>query len=549
MKELLLKRKKAFILYLIACFLPVVNQLMGSLGFALLLGTVQLQSMSAFYKAVLAAVLIVVVSSLLQLLSRFMRIRFMRDTLLDIRIQAFEKILSESYTNFSKKSKEVYVSNLINDINIFEQHFFHRLLNVIFRGGVYAFSIIILLFMDWVFALSIFAISLVVFFITKKFEKKTVALQSDVSTLNEGFMVKTGNTFNGLEILKLNNVEEKFLSQTMEAIEKVEKKRFHYTVFTEGQRSITNVLGFGIFIGMLMYLMGQGFSGVSITKITFMLQLGNGCVWPIGQVMPMFNELKASMKIYEKITKHDDDVTRTSDGDIPFKFESSIDVHDLTFRYDDKIVINHATFSLEKGKKYLLKGASGSGKSTLIKLLSKIYEAYDGEITIDGLNYHDLSSGTFNDNVSYIYQDVFLFEDSLRNNITLFKDIDELSVMEAIRKAGLDDLISERAEGLNMLVEENGKNLSGGQRQRISIARSIIKKSEILFADEATSSLNEALGRAVEETILSLESTVVSISHRYYEGVTDRYDYVLEIKNGQLMEYPSDVYFREVVAV
>lgn len=549
MKELLLKRKKAFILYLIACFLPVVNQLMGSLGFALLLGTVQLQSMSAFYKAVLAAVLIVVVSSLLQLLSRFMRIRFMRDTLLDIRIQAFEKILSESYTNFSKKSKEVYVSNLINDINIFEQHFFHRLLNVIFRGGVYAFSIIILLFMDWVFALSIFAISLVVFFITKKFEKKTVALQSDVSTLNEGFMVKTGNTFNGLEILKLNNVEEKFLSQTMEAIEKVEKKRFHYTVFTEGQRSITNVLGFGIFIGMLMYLMGQGFSGVSITKITFMLQLGNGCVWPIGQVMPMFNELKASMKIYEKITKHDDDVTRTSDGDIPFKFESSIDVHDLTFRYDDKIVINHATFSLEKGKKYLLKGASGSGKSTLIKLLSKIYEAYDGEITIDGLNYHDLSSGTFNDNVSYIYQDVFLFEDSLRNNITLFKDIDELSVMEAVRKAGLDDLISERSEGLNMLVEENGKNLSGGQRQRISIARSILKKSEILFADEATSSLNEALGRAVEETILSLESTVVSISHRYYEGVTDRYDYVLEIKNGQLMEYPSDVYFREVVAV
>lgn len=549
MKELLLKRKKAFILYLIACFLPVVNQLMGSLGFALLLGTVQLSSMSAFYKAVLAAVLIVVVSSLLQLLSRFMRIRFMRDTLLDIRIQAFEKILSESYTNFSKKSKEVYVSNLINDINIFEQHFFHRLLNVIFRGGVYAFSIIILLFMDWIFALSIFVISFVVFLITKKFEKKTVALQSDVSTLNEGFMVKTGNTFNGLEILKLNNVEEKFLNQTMEAIEKVERKRFHYTVFTEGQRSITNVLGFGIFIGMLMYLMGQGFSGVSITKITFMLQLGNGCVWPIGQVMPMFNELKASMKIYEKITKLDDDAGRTNGGEIPFKFESAIDVHDLTFRYDDKIVINHATFKLEKGKKYLLKGASGSGKSTLIKLLSKIYETYDGEITIDGLNYHDLSSDTFNDNVSYIYQDVFLFEDTLRNNITLFKDINEHRVMEAVRKAGLEDLIFEREEGLDLLVEENGKNLSGGQRQRISIARSILKKSEILFADEATSSLNEALGRAVEETILSLESTVVSISHRYYEGVTDRYDYVLEIKNGQLMEYPSDVYFREVVAV
>lgn len=225
MKDLLLKRKRAFILYLIACFLPVVNQLMGSLGFALMLGTVQLGSMNAFYKAVLAAVLIVIVSSLLQLLSRFMRIRFMRDTLLDIRIQAFEKILGDSYTHFSKKSKEVYVSNLINDINIFEQHFFHRLLNVIFRGGVYAFSILILLFMDWKFAIGIFVLSFVVFLITKTFESKTVSLQSEVSSLNEGFMVKTGNTFNGLEILKLNNVEEKFLSQTMDAIEKVEKKK------------------------------------------------------------------------------------------------------------------------------------------------------------------------------------------------------------------------------------------------------------------------------------------------------------------------------------
>lgn len=300
---------------------------------------------------------------------------------------------------------------------------------------------------------------------------------------------------------------------------------------------------------MLMYLMRQGFDGVSITKITFMLQLGNGCVWPIGQVMPMFNELKASLKIYEKITKSENDSERTMSKDLPFAFQSMINVEGLTFRYEDKIVINNASFKLEKGKKYLLKGASGSGKSTLIKLLSKIFEAYEGEIEIDGVNYHDVSSNDFNNNISYIYQDVFLFEDTLRNNVTLFKDVDEWKVMEALKKAGLDELVAQRGDGLDMMIEENGKNLSGGQRQRISIARSILKQSEILFADEATSSLNEELGKSVEDTILSLESTVVSISHRYYEGVTDRYDYVLEIKNGQLMEYPSEVYFKEMVAV
>lgn len=549
MKELLMKRKNAFILYVLACFLPVVNQLMGNFGFAYLLGTIEKASMDAFYIAIAVTMGIVVLSGLFQLISRFMRIRFMRDTLLDIRIKAFEKILNYSYAHFSKKSKEVYISNLINDINIFEQNFFHRLLNVIFRGGVYVISLIILLFMDWKFAIGIFVVSFIVFWITRRFEAKTVAMQEDVSTLNEAFTVKASNTFNGLEILKLNNIEDKFLKQTIRTIDQVEKKRFHFTVFTEGQRSITNILGYIIFIGMLMYLMFQGFSGVSIAKITFMLQLGNGCVWPIGQVLPMFNELKASVKIYEKITVSDEVDETERAPKVPFKFEESIEINDLNFYYEDKRILKDANFSLQKGKKYLLKGASGAGKSTLIKLLSKIYEDYEGAIKVDGTDYHHIAAEDFNNNVSYIYQDVFLFEDTLRNNITLYKEVPDDVLMAAIERAGLSDLLETKREGLELMLLENGKNLSGGQRQRISIARSIIKKSDILFADEATSSLNDQLGKAVEETILALDSTVVSISHRYYEGITDRYDYVLEIKNGTLHEYPSDVYFREVVAI
>ena len=549
MKELLMKRKKAFILYVLACFLPVVNQLMGNFGFAYLLGTIEKASMDAFYIAIAVTMGIVVLSGFFQLISRFMRIRFMRDTLLEIRIKAFEKILNYSYAHFSKKSKEVYISNLINDINIFEQNFFHRLLNVIFRGGVYVISLIILLFMDWKFALGIFVVSFIVFWITRRFEAKTVAMQEDVSTLNEAFTVKASNTFNGLEILKLNNIEDKFLKQTIRTIDQVEKKRFHFTVFTEGQRSITNILGYIIFIGMLMYLMFQGFSGVSIAKITFMLQLGNGCVWPIGQVLPMFNELKASVKIYEKITVSDEVEETERAPKVPFKFEESIEINDLNFYYEDKCILKDAKFSLQKGKKYLLKGASGAGKSTLIKLLSKIYEDYEGAIKVDGTDYHHITAEDFNNNVSYIYQDVFLFEDTLKNNITLYKEVPDDVLMAAIERAGLRDLLETKHEGLELMLLENGKNLSGGQRQRISIARSIIKQSDILFADEATSSLNDQLGRAVEETILALDSTVVSISHRYYEGITDRYDYVLEIKNGTLHEYPSDVYFREVVAI
>jgi len=122
--------------------------------------------------------------------------------------------------------------------------------------------------------------------------------------------------------------------------------------------------------------------------------------------------------------------------------------------------------------------------------------------------------------------------------------------LNACEGAGLMDLIEEKENGLNEMLLENGKNLSGGQRQRISIARALVKDVDLLFIDEATSSLNEELGRLIENTILSLDSTVVAISHRYYEGITEKYDYVLEIKDGLVNKYTSQDYFeREVLAI
>lgn len=549
MKSLLLKRKRAFIIYIIACFFPVIGQLAGNFGFAKLIGVVEAKSFHEFYISLGIMLIIVVSTSLLQLASRFLRIRFMRDTLLDIRKQAFDKIMSFSYAHFSKKSKEVYISNLVNDINNFEQIFFHRLLNVIFYTGVYSVSLIILGFYDLKFAIAIFVVSLVVFFITKSFEGKTVKIQEEVSENNEAFTLKASNTFNGLEILKLNNMDDQFLGQTIDAINKVETKRFHFTLFTEAQRGLTNILRYVIFVGILMYLIMQAFNDVSLTRITFMIQLANGCVWPIGQVMPMFNELKASLKIYEKITVSDERADENHSGAVPFAFENQIVAENLTFSYEDHRILNSANFSLKKGQKYLLKGASGAGKSTLIKLISKVYEGYEGKITMDGYDFHSLSTEDFNQNVSFIYQDVFLFEDTLRNNITLYKEYSEAAVEEAIIKSGLKELVDSLEMGLDYKIQENGKNLSGGQRQRISIARAIIKKSQILFADEATSSLNEELGRAIEDTLLTLDATVIAISHRFYEGITEKYDAVLELKSGLLQEYPSEVYFKEVVTI
>lgn len=541
-----MKRKGRFTLYLLACFIPVIDQVLINFSISLLIGSVEKGDIDYFIKVLLFSISITVLGAIMYVVSRFMRISYMRDTLLDVRLKAFEKILKSSYKNFSKKSKDIYISNLINDINIFEKNFFLKLINFIYCGGAYTVSLIILLVFDYKFAAGIFAISIILFLISRSFEDKTAKLQDEVSEYNENFVIDVSNTLNGLEILKLNNIEDEFLSKSLKSILKLEGKKFSYSVFTDAQQRFSRFSGYIIFVGTLVYLLTLISKGASLTRIAFMLQLANGCIWQISAVLPLLNELKSSYKIYNKITINDEENDIKTNKEVEFSFESEIRVNDLYFDYDGKEIFKGASFNIEKGKKYLLKGPSGSGKSTLIKLLSMIYDDYKGEILVDSIDYKNIKETSLNDHVSFIYQDVFLFEDTIFNNIALFKPFSENEVLEAAKRAGLDDVLATKENGVYEMLMENGKNLSGGQRQRISIARAIVKNSSILFVDEGTSSLDEDLGRKIENTILSTDSTVIAISHRYYEGITQKYDYVLELKNGKINQYSTETYFEEV---
>lgn len=546
LKELLLKRKPRFLLYVLACLLPVIDRSLINFAIALLIGSVQVGSMDYFIKISLITLGLVILGVVLFIISRFMRISFMRDTLLDVRILAFDKIINSSYKHFSQKSKDTYISNLINDINIIERDFFLSLINIIYNIGVYVVSLTIIAFLNIKFALMAFSASIILFIVSKSFEKRTISLQEKVSEENEKFAVDMSNTFNGLEILKLNRIEDEFLSKALKSVTGLERKKLDYNIYTDGQRKIMELLGSTFMLISLVYLASLFMSGISLTRATFMVQMANGCIWTIIAVLPRVNQLKSSVRIFDKITEYEEDTSNNLCREKDFIFEKEIEVKNLSFSYGEKEIFKDVSFKIEKGKKYLIKGPSGAGKSTLIKLLSMIYDDYTGEITVDGVDYREIKEKSLNDKVSFIYQDVFLFEDTIFNNIALYKPYTEEEVLEAAKKSGLDSLLTKKENGIYEMVLENGKNLSGGERQRISIARAIIKNSEVLFVDEATSSLDEELGRKVEETILSLNRTVIAISHRYYEGITERYDYVLEISNGQVNQYAANEYFMEV---
>lgn len=545
MKSLLMSRKKQFIIYLIACLFPVVSQIITNYTLSMLIGTATEGSLELFWEKVWLSLIIVIAMSLLYLISRMMRIGFIRDIILDVRKLAFDKIQKLSFEGFNKKSKAVYMSHLVNDINLFEENFFLKLINVIFRGGAYIASLSILAFYDLTFALIIFVTSIVIFLIIRTLEHKTIKMQENISIANSEMTVDISNTFDGLSLLKLNRVEEAFLDKTIKGVDRLEKKKMYYQVFTEGQRNITRLLSTFIFIGILLYCFGLINQGVSMTQVMFMVVLANGCIWPLEQLIPLFNELKGSMKIFEKITSIADDIPQHPQGKEAFQLTESIELKDVNFSYEDKKILKHVNLKLEKHKKYLLKGDSGAGKSTLIKLLSQTFYDYEGSIQYDSKDLRTINSDDFNNHVAFIYQDVFLFEDSLLNNLTLYKEVSSEKIKEATVKAGLSDFVYDHPDQLNRELKENGKDLSGGQRQRVAIARALIKEVDLIFSDEATSSLNPELGAQVENTLLELPVTLIAVSHRYYPGITEKYDGVIEVKNNKVQLYPITDYFKK----
>ena len=548
MTELLLEDKKGFIRYLIGCFILLSEFLLTNYAIAKIAGVVQTGDLSDLVRYGIFGFLAFIYAGVVFIFSRLLRIGYMRDTTLRIRRRAFENIMTKTTRSFNKKLKNEYISNLVNDINTFEGKYFHALLNLIFGAEIYLASLLILFYLEWDLALIMVGVSFLIFLINRAFQKKTIRMQEDVQRSGERFTVNIANTFSGLEILKLNRIEERFLLGSKRETEKLETRKASVNIFTFWQGRFSNFLGFITTILILYYIISDLEPGYDLTRVMFVISMASSTIWPITEIMPLFNVLKSNATIIENILRKEEEGDRNLEQK-PYDFKKTIEVKDLTFSYGDRRIITKGNVVLEKGKKYLLKGASGAGKSTFIQLLSKVYEDYEGEILIDGRDLREISEDSFNQHVSFIYQDVFLFEDSIRNNICLYKTYEEKDIEKAVEGAGLLPLLEKKEKGLEEAVEENGKNLSGGERQRISIARAIIRNPQILFADEVTSSLDESLGRLVEETILSLETTVIAISHRFYEGITEKYDAVIEIKNGGLHLKKMEDYLKEVQVI
>lgn len=554
LRELLASRKKGLFSYFLGCFITAISSLAVYLATSAGVGIFSLQAAAEIKQRIIVVMILFLLPAVLHIVSRFLRIGYMRDILLDVRKLAFRKIMLLSPQMFAQESRDKHLSGLVNDINLFENEFFLSLLNMIYQAGRYILGLSILFVLDWRFGLIGLITSLGLALIGKFFQNKTVKLQMAVSNQSSIFQNRISNIFQGLEILKLNRVEKKFYDQARKNVEQLEKSKGHFRFYKNLQEemlwTIGNVVLMLAFLYISFNLASQG-KTVETSIIQFLLL--NTSIFSVAMFMPHYNSFQASLKLYDNLILLSEDQKAalaeavTDEDSRKFEFKQQLEVKNLSFAYpDEQLLLDNVYFTLEPGKKYLLRGISGSGKTTLINILSGLISDYQGEILLDQIHLSELEPDSILSAVAELEQDVFLFEDTLLNNITLYQDKEAAKLKSVIHKSGLEQLIQKLPQGLDTQLEENGKNLSGGERQRISIARTLYKDSKVILADEPTSSLDPETGALIESTLLNLPQTVISISHRDFPGISEKYDRVLLLINGQIKTLEAKDYFQEL---
>jgi len=460
----------------------------------------------------------------------------------NLRVQLFEKILHFKMAYFDKTAVGRLVTRAVSDIETIASIFSQGLFMIIADLLKMILVIGVMLYVDWRLTLIVFSILPVILYATRLFQKSMkIAFEEvrlEVANLNSFVQER----ISGMKIVQLFHREKVEYDQFIEINEK-HKKAWLKTVWFNSIFFPVAEISSSVTIGLLVWYGGFNvISGgdISLGTIFLFIQMSQMLFRPLRQIADKFNTLQMGMVAADRIfTIFETESHIENKGTFaPKTLEGKIEFQKLRFSYvPEEEVLHGISFSIAAGETVAIVGATGAGKSTIINLLSRFYEYDSGDITIDGTSVRDYDLTTLRKQVAVVLQDVFLFADSLFNNITLFDpSVQREQVIQAAKAIGVHDFIMSLPEGYDYNVKERGVMLSSGQRQLIAFLRAYITQPSILVLDEATSSVDsyseELIQRATD--LITKDKTSIVIAHRL--ATVKNADRIIVLDQGTIVE-------------
>ena len=473
--------------------------------------------------------------------------KYIKNTVNYLRTDIFSKIIDKDIKDFSLDNSGKYISILYNDIKIIEDNFLNNIFQVIASILSFSISIAVLFYISPVVVIFIVFFGVLGFIIPNALSKKLVIAKNDYSTNLEEITSVTKDLFSGFEVIKGFNISKKINEVFKYNSNNVETSKRKYSIIEAIIRGFSISFSVTIYLGVLIlggYLMYH--DRITVGTAIIIIQLSTHIVGPVKTSISLINQIKSVSLIAKKI----EDILKSYSEDIEENnlenFKNCIEINNLTFSYnEERKALDNINLVFEKNKKYAIVGESGCGKSTLIKLLMRYYNDYEGSIKIDDNDLRYIYSSDLYKHMSMIQQNVFMFDDTIKENIKLFANYSDEKVIKACKRSGIYNLIERLPKGIDSLVGENGSKLSGGEKQRIAIARSLINDTQILILDESTSALDNETAYNLESSLLELDDlTLIVVTHKLIKNILLNYDEIIVMRDGKIVEKGS---FEELI--
>ena len=538
MKQLIKNHQKAFYAFMIFNILVPLSNIAFAYSIKGIIDSGMSKNKEDLTQAILVGAGVIFIYAGLNFISFQLRNKLVRKIMSGYKNKVFQSILDRDYREFSKETSGKFISILTENMKKIEQDYLHQYFNISKNLSLMIFSLIAMFIGNWFLTILVIIVSSIAMLISEFIGKKSAFMQNRAMIVEQTYLAKIKDIIAGFLVIKSFNVKEAIYqdySYVSENLEEIYFTKGKFDVLSNVISQLSGMIVFLVAFGGGMYLVFNGYT--SIGSVTAIVQLVNFVVMPVNEVgmgITKFREGQITLEAFEV-----QDVPEFQTGKTKEYFNEVITFSNVDFSYPNTEgkIFNHLSLKIQKGEKIAIVGRSGSGKSTLLNLLLRFYEVTSGHILIDNQDLQDISIESLYNLMTVVQQDVYIFDDTLKANITLNQSFTEYDIKQAVQQSGLESYVLENELGLQVLCGENGSNLSGGQKQRLSIARALIRKTPILLLDEATSSLDNQVTAEIENSILKIQDlTALVVTHKLNEPILKKYDRILFMKDGRIVE-------------
>ena len=460
-----------------------------------------------------------------------------------LRAELYNKLLQLPIGYFTDQRKGDVMSRMTNDIAEIETSVVGTLEGLIKDPINVIVILIALIFISPILSLFLFIFLPLTAFVIGRISR-SLKKQSNISAVYLGELLSTlEETLTGLRVIKAFNAEHLLRNKFIKTNNELFQVRRKMQLRRDLASPLSEFLGVLVLIGVLWFggkLVLASSVGLDAAGFTMYIILFSQIINPAKSLSTSFYNMQkgsAAITRIEEILQAPVKVDENENGKQISSFNHSIEFKNVSFLYDDKVILKNINLSIEKGKTIALVGSSGAGKSTLADLIPRFHDVSSGELLIDGINIKDYSLHSVRTLMGIVTQEPILFNDTIANNISLgMSHVSAEQIRDAAKIANADNYISLKENGYDTNIGDRGNKLSGGERQRLTIARAVLKNPPILILDEATSSLDTESERLVQDAINNMmqNRTSIVIAHRL--STIRHADEIIVLQHGEIIE-------------